>query len=222
MKNFQIQVSPRVRIVGLAVAVTLWSTVASADSIYLVSESGVFAANAPITAESAPNAAFSYSFLTSSTPVVNYTIPPFIPACGSACGFDAQFSDFTYTLNGTTVDTGTPDLSWFNTDAGGLIDLAFADGQFSLYGDQAYSGQESAPTILPGIYPLDPTQSVFELDMAGDGATPLYGDLEITATPEPSSLLLLGTGLAGLAAGLRRRLRTVSRCPKPLPSADTQ
>jgi hypothetical protein len=201
MKNHQAVIVNPMRALGLAV-VLIFAAMSASAGTYVVSESGVFAANAPTTNESAPNATFSYSFLTSTTPVVNYTIS----FCGFVCGFDAQFSDFTYTLNGATVDTGTPDLTWWDTAAGGLIDVAFADGQFSLFGSQAYTGLESAPTITPGIYPLDPTQSVFELDMYGDGATPLTGDLSIVATPEPSSLLFLATGLLGLGSLIRRKL----------------
>ncbi len=115
MKKFRIDFSNSIRMLGLAAAIALAPIGAYADSFYLVSESGTFAANAPITPESAPNATFSYSFLIDATPVVNYVTN----FTGPDCGFDAQFLNFTYTLNGVPVDVTAPgegpDVEFFAT-----------------------------------------------------------------------------------------------------------
>lgn len=186
-------VSLRIALLGTLLSLNMTAALASP---LLVSESGTWSSTAPTTTWTAPNANFTYSFLVDSNPSVSFFIPDI--------DFIAPFSSFTYTLAGNTVATTPIQIQWFSTQRGGLFSLFFPGGiEFAILGAQAYSGPESAPTILTGIYPIS-TASGFCCDPAGN-TTPISGDVVISAVPEPSTLDLMFISVACVAGfGLRR------------------
>ncbi len=94
-----------------------------------------------------------------------------------------------FELIGVSTNAGLDNITFFNAgNGGGLGDLLLG---YNLFGPQVYIGPESSPTMLAGVF-------VYETGL-GSPAT-------LTATPEPASLLLLGTGLIGLGSQLRKRL----------------
>jgi hypothetical protein len=62
---------------------------------------------------------------------------------------------------------------------------------WAIYGDQLFSGTQDNPTFLSGSFFVAQPDSY----------------VTIAATPEPSSMVLLGTGLLGCAASFTRKLR---------------
>jgi hypothetical protein len=80
-----------------------------------------------------------------------------------------------------------------------------ANGCFTEDGTSSGNGDNSA--VYLGIAGSDINWVTFSLTNAPYGSTDDFAinDVTLTATPEPSSLLLFGSGLVGLAGALRRK-----------------
>jgi hypothetical protein len=173
------------RFAMMAALVLLLQGAASAD-VVLITGSGTWAANAPTTVVSAPGDTWSFSF-DATTPI-------------SPVDQTTTFSNFSYTLNGSSVAETLTAVQFFPTAELGLFSLFFADGNFlGLYGDQSYDTNNN---LISGIYPaaIDVNNTGFP---DGVGA----GVITIGAVPEPSSVVSLAIGIALIGGFASRRRR---------------
>jgi hypothetical protein len=108
-------------------------------------------------------------------------------------GVSTDVPVWNFTSTGTTSVGPYSRIVWYNAGDLGLFDTP--GGAFSLFGPQAYTGPESTPQFLTGVYQ----------------ATNVAATVTISSIPEPSTWAMMGLGFAGLAfAGFRTRRSAVA------------
>ena len=98
-----------------------------------------------------------------------------------------------FELDNVLTSAGLRNILFFDASSGGGLSL---DGSGLPYGPQLFNGTDANPTFL---------LNTFQLSNSSDLATGDYTLSVTSATPEPSSLLMLGTGALALSGILRRR-----------------
>jgi hypothetical protein len=192
----------------LVAVVSVTGVASFASTQYSVTTGGIWAGNAPTTAESAPGESWSISFQVVSNPTPYFyanTIETFVP-----------ISDFVLDLNGSPVYSSSSSSVYLYPDANGAgFEFEFPDSDIFFVDttDQIYSGTESSPTIAPGTYSSPAEGSDLNYGPDGDASYDFSSNSIVVSaipagpTPEPSGFLLLGTGFAFLAwFGVRRMI----------------
>jgi hypothetical protein len=141
----------------------------------------------------------------SSTPLATWEMPSSpIPSCSfTPCSQDGDFFAFTTEVS---IDGGAPvtdTLIFLNTSMGtdDLNDMNLLIPEVT--GLQLYSGPESNPTM---IFPVSGFFTVVGDLGDTDGTEYILSVSSVSQTPEPATLLLLGSGL--VAFGMRKRRAT--------------
>lgn len=173
------------------IAVLVGTRLAGASSIYFTG-TGTWDQATPTTAYSAAGATWQFSFYLPNVIASNPT---------------TQVTDFSYSLNGTPIATSLP---------GGIFFFPVSNGGgFDLY---PTIDNTSDVNVISVLFPYDVgsdltiTSGVFQAGMElNDGLTPGSGTgtVTIAATPEPPSIILLGTAL--LLGGVLTYERSISK-----------
>jgi hypothetical protein len=175
-----------------------------------VTASGTYTDTTAVSAFSAPGAAWSFSFTVDEnpSPIAAYTESGFFTT--------VPFGDFEFLLGGVATPAALY-VAFYNAGNSGGLDVSFTDisdpaapfNALSFYGPQMYSGDEFAPTMLPGVYVPTGGGGGTGFDVFVDNV--LYAqptaNVVITRIPLPGTAVLALLAMVALAGATRQTAR---------------
>ncbi len=174
----------------------------SAAPLLFVSASGQFSNTDAADSVVAPNGIFSLRFAVDANPTP-------VPLSVTATSFDVPVEDFSYELNNVPVSVVPSEITFFTSADGGLFGVTIGSGftadEFSFQGDQLFSGTPAVPTFAAGQHSIT---GVTYSDPTNFDSAAAIGNVSVSAasaTPEPSTLLLISCGLAAVAGPKLRK-----------------
>lgn len=165
--------------------------------------------------------------LADGTDTISFSVPnqpargSFTPDCSEGTCLGFYFNEVAITVDGTALSTPYTVEFYTKNDAGGMaiFNIATGDNLVNNYGavlpgytgdqgQKVYSGSVFNPTFLAGVYQEFGNGPGSGIDYMNGNSTLTISDADpnsSTITPEPSSVLFLGTGIVGCLGAMRRK-----------------